>query len=128
MLALVQKPQHPLRMSLLRSLSTRSNDLQVRLVLTHERDRETGKSASQQNQRDSHAQVHVEVRVAGVLGQLFVTAMAPRLQQRRGARERQEQQLRQTEHGRPQGYRRAVSIPPQRRRTGQAGRPADGPV
>lgn len=127
MLALVQQSQDPLRVSLLRSFSTRSNDLQVRLILAHQCNGKSSKGTTEEHQGDGHAEVDVKVRIARVLGQLLVAAMAPFLKQRRSARERQEQELREPEHGRSQGYGRAVSIP-SRVSTGRASRPADGPV
>lgn len=96
MLALAQQVQHLLRVLPLRSLTTRRNNLQVRLILAHQRDRQTRKRATQEYQCNGNAQVGPEIRAIGRLGKIILAALegvqqrAPLRQQRCGARQRQE--------------------------------------
>ena len=71
MLALAQQAKDSLRVSSLGALSARSNDLQVCFVLAHQSNGQAGHDTAEQNQRDGNAKVDVEVRVAGILRQLF---------------------------------------------------------
>jgi hypothetical protein len=103
MLALAQQAQHSLRVSLLGPFSTCCDDLQVGLVLSHQRDCQSSHDAAQQDEGDGNAQVDVQVRVAGILRQLFLGFVrAASLEQRHGAGKRQHHEFGQSEHGRAQ--------------------------
>ena len=116
MLALAQQAEDSLRVPSLSALSARSNDLQVRLILAHQRNSQTRHNTAEQNQRDGNAKVDVEVRVAGIFGQLFFALgrVSAGLQQRHGARERQHHELRESEDRGSNGTC-AISIPLRRR-------------
>ena len=99
MLALAQQAKDPLRVPSLSALSARSNDLQVCFILAHQSNGQASHNTAEQNQRDGNAKVDVEVRVAGIFGQLFFALgrVSAGLQQRHGARERQHHELRESE-------------------------------
>lgn len=116
MLALAQQAQDSLRMPSLSALSARSNDLQVRLILAHQRNSQTSHNTAEQNQRDGNAKVDVQVRVARIFRQFLLAfgRVSAGLQQRHSARERQHHELRESEDGGSKGGR-AISIPLRRR-------------
>ena len=99
MLALAQQAEDSLRVPPLSALSTCRNDLQVCFILAHQSNGQASHNTAEQNQRDGNAKVDVEVRVAGVLGQLLfaLRRVSTSLQQRHGARERQHHELRESE-------------------------------
>jgi hypothetical protein len=103
MLALAQQTQHSLCVPLLGAFSACCDDLQVCLVLSHQCDCQTSHDAAQQDESDGNAQIKVQIRVAGVLGQLlFRLVRAAALKQRHCAGKRQHHQFGQSEHGRTQ--------------------------
>lgn len=67
MLALLQQVQHLARMPLLRPIATRSNDLQICLILSHKRYCEASEDSTEEHESDCNAEIEPEVGVVGGL-------------------------------------------------------------
>jgi len=72
MLAPIEQLEHLVRMLPLAALARSRYDLEIRLILSHQRNRKTRESTTQQHQCHCHTQVCPQVRVVRRLGQILI--------------------------------------------------------